>query len=279
MEVAERHDPQHPRRNGLPRTDHLPQRAAPGARWARPICIGRHAFGDQYRATDVVTKGPGKLDHDLHRRERRAGRGKCTISKGDGVALCMYNTDASIRGFAHACFNMALSKKWPLYLSTKKYDSEKYDGRFKDIFEEIYRSDYKQRMDEPGTGLRTPADRRHGRFGAEMERRLRAGLQELRRRRAVGHCRAGLRLAGADDLGAGHSGRQDDGSRSGARHRDPPLPDAPAGRGDLDQPDRVDIRLDARSGAPCRTRRQRKPWRIFPARSKRFASRRSNRAR
>ena len=70
--------------------------------------------------------------------------------KGDGVALCMYNTDASIRGFAHACFNMALSKKWPLYLSTKNTILKKYDGRFKDIFEEIYRNDYKQRMDELG---------------------------------------------------------------------------------------------------------------------------------
>ena len=70
--------------------------------------------------------------------------------KGDGVALCMYNTDASVRGFAHACFNMALNKKWPLYLSTKNTILKKYDGRFKDIFEEIYRTDYKERMDALG---------------------------------------------------------------------------------------------------------------------------------
>ena len=123
-------------------------RLVPG--WTRPICIGRHAFGDQYRATDVVTKGPGKLTMTFTGENGESRSWEVYDFKGDGVALCMYNTDASIRGFAHACFNMALSKKWPLYLSTKNTILKKYDGRFKDIFEEIYRSDYKQRMDELG---------------------------------------------------------------------------------------------------------------------------------
>lgn len=123
-------------------------RLVPG--WTRPICIGRHAFGDQYRATDVVTKGPGKLTMTFTGENGESQSWEVYDFKGDGVALCMYNTDASIRGFAHACFNMALSKKWPLYLSTKNTILKKYDGRFKDIFEEIYRSDYKQRMDELG---------------------------------------------------------------------------------------------------------------------------------
>ena len=123
-------------------------RLVPG--WTRPICIGRHAFGDQYRATDVVTKGPGKLTMTFTGENGESRSWEVYDFKGDGVALCMYNTDASIRGFAHACFNMALSKKWPLYLSTKNTILKKYDGRFKDSFEEIYRSDYKQRMDELG---------------------------------------------------------------------------------------------------------------------------------
>lgn len=123
-------------------------RLVPG--WTQPICIGRHAFGDQYRATDVVTHGPGKLTMTFTGEDGTTQSWEVYDYKGDGVALCMYNTDASIRGFAHACFNMALNKKWPLYLSTKNTILKKYDGRFKDIFEEIYRTDYKERMDALG---------------------------------------------------------------------------------------------------------------------------------
>ena len=116
--------------------------------WTAPICIGRHAFGDQYRATDFVTKGKGKLTISFVPAD-----GSPAIShdvydfKGDGVALAMYNTDESIRGFANSCFNMALSKKWPLYLSTKNTILKKYDGRFKDIFQEIFEKDYKTKFD------------------------------------------------------------------------------------------------------------------------------------
>ncbi|MES3037274.1 MAG: isocitrate dehydrogenase (NADP(+)) [Bdellovibrionota bacterium] len=121
-------------------------RLVPG--WTQPICIGRHAFGDQYKATDFVTKGKGKLTVTF----QPEGGGE-TIShevynfKGDGVALTMYNTDESIRGFAKSCFNMALVKKWPLYLSTKNTILKKYDGRFKDIFEEIYQKEFKTQFD------------------------------------------------------------------------------------------------------------------------------------
>ena len=107
--------------------------------WTHPICIGRHAFGDQYRATDFKTKGKGKLTisftpenggevqtHDVYDFE------------GDGIAMAMFNTDESIRGFAHSCFNVALDRGWPLYLSTKNTILKQYDGRFKDIFEDIY---------------------------------------------------------------------------------------------------------------------------------------------
>ncbi len=116
--------------------------------WTAPICIGRHAFGDQYRATDFVTKGKGKLTITF----TPEGDGETQSFevynfKGDGVALAMYNTDESIRGFAHSCFNTALQKGWPLYLSTKNTILKKYDGRFKDIFEEIYQADYKSKFE------------------------------------------------------------------------------------------------------------------------------------
>ncbi len=119
--------------------------------WTAPICIGRHAFGDQYRATDFVVPGPGKLTMTY---TPEGGGAPMEFEvydfKGGGVALGMYNTDASIRGFAHACFNQALMKKWPLFLSTKNTILKKYDGRFKDIFEEIYQNDYKARFEAEG---------------------------------------------------------------------------------------------------------------------------------
>jgi isocitrate dehydrogenase len=116
--------------------------------WTAPICIGRHAFGDQYRATDLVIKGKGKLTMAFEPADGRPTQ-KYEIFDfdGGGVAMGMYNTDESIRGFAHACFNMALEKKWPLYLSTKNTILKKYDGRFKDIFQEIYESEYKRKFE------------------------------------------------------------------------------------------------------------------------------------
>ena len=119
--------------------------------WTSPIIVGRHAFGDQYRATDTVVKGKGKLTMTF----TPEGGGEPQSFEvynfnGDGVALCMYNTDESIKGFAHSCFNMALTKKWPLYLSTKNTILKKYDGRFKDIFEEIYQADYKSKFEAAG---------------------------------------------------------------------------------------------------------------------------------
>ena len=116
-------------------------RLVPG--WEKPICIGRHAFGDQYRATDFLVKGKGKLKITFTPEDGEPLSYDVYDFEGDGVALAMYNTDESIRGFAHSCFNMAISKGWPLYLSTKNTILKKYDGRFKDIFQEIYESDYK----------------------------------------------------------------------------------------------------------------------------------------
>lgn len=118
--------------------------------WTAPICIGRHAFGDQYRATDFVTKGKGKLTITFQGEDGQTISHEVYNFKGDGVALAMYNTDESIRGFAHSCFNVALTKKWPLYLSTKNTILKKYDGRFKDIFQEIYEQDYKKKFESLG---------------------------------------------------------------------------------------------------------------------------------
>src|ERR1043166_803800 len=118
--------------------------------WTAPICIGRHAFGDQYRATDFVTKGKGKLTIKFEGENGTVQEYQVFNFKSDGVALAMYNTDESIRGFAHACFNQALMKKWPLYMSTKNTILKKYDGRFKDIFQEIYENEFKPTFEKEG---------------------------------------------------------------------------------------------------------------------------------
>lgn len=118
--------------------------------WDAPIIVGRHAFGDQYRATDFVTKGKGKLTIKFESENGEVIEHEVFNFKGDGVALAMYNTDESIKGFARACFNMALQKKWPLYLSSKNTILKKYDGRFKDIFEDIYQNEFKAQFDANG---------------------------------------------------------------------------------------------------------------------------------
>ncbi|GAB3764367.1 NADP-dependent isocitrate dehydrogenase [Spirosoma pomorum] len=110
--------------------------------WTAPIIIGRHAFGDQYRATDFVVPGPGKLTMKFEGEDGTVMDFDVYQFKAGGVAMGMYNVDESIRGFARACFNVALDKGWPLYLSTKNTILKKYDGRFKDIFQEIYDAEY-----------------------------------------------------------------------------------------------------------------------------------------
>jgi isocitrate dehydrogenase len=118
--------------------------------WTAPICIGRHAFGDQYRATDFVTKGKGKLTVKFEGEDGTVQEFEVFNFKGDGIAMAMYNTDESIYGFARACFNQALAKKWPLYLSTKNTILKKYDGRFKDIFEDVYQNEFVTKYEAAG---------------------------------------------------------------------------------------------------------------------------------
>src|SRR5690606_39059516 len=119
--------------------------------WTQPIVIGRHAFGDQYKATDTVIKGKGKFTMTF----TPEGGGEPQTwevydFQGDGVAMSMYNSDESMYGFAHSSFQMALSKKWPLYLSTKNTILKAYDGRFKDIFQEVYEQHYKEEFEKLG---------------------------------------------------------------------------------------------------------------------------------
>jgi isocitrate dehydrogenase len=114
--------------------------------WDSPIIVGRHAFGDQYRATDFVTKGKGKLTIKFEGEDRTVIEHEVYNFKGDGVAMAMYNLDESIQGFARSCFQVAMQKGWPLYLSTKNTILKKYDGRFKDIFQEIYEAEFKGKV-------------------------------------------------------------------------------------------------------------------------------------
>lgn len=119
--------------------------------WTKPIVIGRHAFGDQYKATDTVIQGKGKLTMSFIPEDGgEAKTWEVYDFKGDGVAMSMYNTDDSIYGFAHSSFQMALTKKWPLYLSTKNTILKAYDGRFKDIFQEVYETHYQQKFEAIG---------------------------------------------------------------------------------------------------------------------------------
>jgi isocitrate dehydrogenase len=124
-------------------------RLVPG--WTKPIVIGRHAYGDQYRATDFLIPGKGKLTM----RFEPADGGEAIEHEvfdfpGPGIALGMYNLDDSIRGFARACFNYALGLGWPLYMSTKNTILKAYDGRFKDLFQEVYEAEFKDRFDAAG---------------------------------------------------------------------------------------------------------------------------------
>ena len=121
-------------------------RLVPG--WTQPIVIGRHAFGDQYRATDFVVPRKGKLSMKWVSEDGpHAIEEDIYDFEDSGIAMGMYNHDKSIKDFARACFNYGINRKWPVYLSTKNTILKKYDGRFKDLFQEVYEKEYKEQMD------------------------------------------------------------------------------------------------------------------------------------
>ena len=216
-------------------------------------------------------------DHDLHPGRRRPSRWRCEVadsSPGGGVAMGMYNFNDSIRDFARASLRYGLDPQLPGVPVDEEHDPQ---GLRRPVQGPL-----------PG-GLRRPSSRPSSTppgityehrliddmvaAGHEVGGRLRLGLQELRRRRAVRHRRPGLRLARPDDVGADDARRQDRRGRGRARHRDPPLPRAPEGQPDLDQPDRVDLRLDRRPQAPRQARRHARGRPRSPRRSSGSASR------
>jgi len=124
-------------------------RLVPG--WNKPIVIGRHAFGDQYRATDFVFDGPGTLTLSFQPADGGEAQSfEVYQAPAGGVALAMYNQDASIRDFARASFNYGLNRNYPVYLSTKNTILKAYDGRFKDLFQEVFDAEYRERFEAAG---------------------------------------------------------------------------------------------------------------------------------
>ena len=119
--------------------------------WTKPICIGRHAFGDQYKATDAVITGKGKLTMTFTPEDgSEATNWDVYDFQENGVAMSMYNIESSIFGFARSCMNRAIDKGWPLYLSTKNTIMKAYDGRFKDIFQEVFENEFKDKFEAAG---------------------------------------------------------------------------------------------------------------------------------
>jgi isocitrate dehydrogenase len=124
-------------------------RLVPG--WTKPIVIGRHAFGDQYRATDMKVSGAGTLTLTFQPADGSEATTHTVFDFPDGgVAMAMYNLDESIRGFARACMNYGLDLGWPVYLSTKNTIMKVYDGRFKDLFEEVFEAEFKDKFEAAG---------------------------------------------------------------------------------------------------------------------------------
>ncbi|MGB3455101.1 MAG: NADP-dependent isocitrate dehydrogenase [Litorimonas sp.] len=123
-------------------------RLVPG--WTQPIVIGRHAFGDQYKATDFVVPGPGTATIKFEGEDGEVIEHKIFDFPGGGVLMGMYNLDKSIEDFARACFNYGIQRRWPVYMSTKNTILKKYDGRFKDIFQHIYDNEFKDQFEAFG---------------------------------------------------------------------------------------------------------------------------------
>ena len=200
---AERHDPQHPRRRDLPRADHHLEHPAPRARLEqadhrRPPRVRRPV--PRHR---LPLRGRGHA-HDRASRPKDGSRAAAVRglpgARRRRRAWRMYNLDASIRDFARASLNYGLDRNYPVYLSTKNTILKAYDGRFKDLFQEVFDAEFKEQFDAAGLTYEHRLIDDMVAVGAQVGGRLRLGLQELRRRRAVRHRRAGLRLARPHDL-------------------------------------------------------------------------------
>ena len=237
-------------------------RFVPG--WTKPIIIGRHAHGDQYRATDFVVPGPGEVRISFHPDEPGAEPFELEVARfdGGGVAMGMYNFDDSIRDFARATMRYALDRGFPLYLSTKNTILKAYDGRFKDIFAEIFETEFKAEFEAAGICY-------EHRLIDDMVAQVIKGDGGIvwACKNYDGDVESDIVAQGFGSLGLMTSvlmtpGRPDGRGRGRARHRDPALPPAPAGQADLDEPDRVDLRLDPGARPPRQAGRHARGHRV-----------------
>jgi isocitrate dehydrogenase len=206
-------------------------RLVPG--WTQPIVIGRHAFGDQYRATDFHFPGKGKLTMKFVGEDGTVIEKEVFNAPAAGVAMGMYNLDQSIIDFARSSFNYGLLKGWPVYLSTKNTILKAYDGRFKDLFQQVFDAEFADQFKAKGI---------------TYEHRLIDDMVASALKWSGGYVWAcknydgdvqsdtvaqGFGSPGPDDLGADDARWQGGRGRGRARHRDAPLPRAPEGQGDL----------------------------------------------
>ena len=243
--------------------------------WTQPIIIGRHAYGDQYRATDFKVPGKGRLTIRFEGDDGTVIEKEVFKFPGAGIALSMYNLDDSIRDFARASLNYGLLRKYPVYLSTKNTILKVYDGRFKDIFQEVYEAEFKSRFQS---------------LGITYEHRLIDDMVAAALKWSGGYVWACKNYDGdvqSDTVAQGFgslglmtsvlddAGRPDGRSRGGARHRHPPLPRTSEGaarprptRSPRSSPGRAASRI-----GPSSTATRRSP--NSPRRSRRSASTRS----
>jgi isocitrate dehydrogenase len=230
-------------------------RLVPG--WTQPIVVGRHAFGDQYRATDFRTPGAGRLTIKFEGDDGQVIEREVFKFKEAGVAMAMYNLDDSIRDFALASFNFGLARRFPVYLSTKNTILKAYDGRFKDIFQEVFDNDFKSRFQAAGLTYE------HRLIDDMVASALKwSGGYVWACKNYDGDVQSDIVAQGFGSLGLMTSvlltpdGKTVEAEAAhGTGH--PPLPRAPEGQGDIDQLDRLDLRLDPRPRAPGEARRER----------------------
>ena len=219
----------------------------------------------------------GQADDDLRAGGRRRSRSTREVFNfpGGGVAMTMYNLDDSIDGFARSCFNYGLQRGCPVYLSTKNTILKAYDGRFKDIFQEIFDKEFADKFKAKNLTYE------HRLIDDMVAAALKwNGGFVWACKNYDGDVQSDTVAQGFGSLGLMTSvlltpGRQDGGGRGGARHGDAPLSPAPAGQGDVDQPDRVDLRLDARPQLSRQVRRHARRGQTSPTRWRRSASTRS----
>jgi len=216
-------------------------RLVPG--WTKPIVIGRHAYGDQYRATDMKFPGAGTLSMKFVGDDGTVMEEEVFKAPSSGVYMAMYNLDASIKDFARASMNYGLLRKWPVYLSTKNTILKNYDGQFMILFQKVFDEEFADKFKEAGI---------------YYEHRLIDDMVASAMKWSGGYVWACKNYDGdvqSDTVAQGFGSlglmtsilmsprRQDRGIRSRARHSHPPLPSAPEGRSNLDQLDRVYLRM------------------------------------